>query len=100
MHLKRKAEEFVNAFDTSVATEVEWRELCAVKLAQVVLFNKRRSGKAERLLVSQYLDGIQQGKSHQEEFLLSLSPLEKQLSSVIESRIKGKTWKKGCHFAA
>ncbi|KAL4221113.1 hypothetical protein ACF0H5_019373 [Mactra antiquata] len=90
-HLKVKAEVLTKTLDTSDATEEEWRQLCEVTLAQVVLFNKRRSGEAERLEVKQYKDGIQHGKTNQEEVLQSLSPLEKQLAEVIDRvELRGK----------
>lgn len=90
-HLKSKAEYLTEMFETSEVSELEWREMCEVTLAQVVLFNKKRSGEAERLEVQQYLDGIQRGKNIQEEFLLSLSPLEKKLAEVVDRvEIRGK----------
>lgn len=89
--LKNKADVLCEKFKTSEATETEWRELCEVTLSQVVLFNKKRSGESERLEVKQYLNGIEHGKNIQEEFLLSLSPLEKKLAEVIDRvELRGK----------
>lgn len=91
LHLKQKAEELAIVFENSKSTHVEWRELCEVTLAQLVLFNKKRAGEAERLEVKQYLDGIDHGKNMQEEVVLSLSPLERKLAEVIDRvEIRGK----------
>lgn len=72
-------------------TQVRWRELCEITLAQTVLFNKRRAGEAERLQVKQYLDGLQHGKTLHSEILESLSPLERKLAEMINRvEIRGK----------
>ncbi|XP_060590855.1 uncharacterized protein LOC132745869 isoform X2 [Ruditapes philippinarum] len=94
-YLKKEAAILLDLFDSDQASDTEWRELCKVTLAETVLFNKRRSGEAERLEVKQYLDGIQHGKNSQEEVLQSLSPLEKKLSEIVDRiEIRGKRGRK------
>ena len=87
-YLKKRAKEITVLPEIS---QIEWRDLCEVTLAQIVLFNKRRAGEAERLEVRQYLDGLQNSKTMQTEILESLSPLERKLAEVIDRvEIRGK----------
>ncbi|KAL4234518.1 hypothetical protein ACF0H5_006161 [Mactra antiquata] len=75
----------------SELTHVQWRDLSEITLAQTVLFNKRRAGEAERLQVQQYLDGIDHGKTTNQEVFESLSPLERKLAEVINRvEVRGK----------
>ena len=52
-HLDEKARECVEALACTPTSSL-WSKLCQVTLTQVVLFNRRRGGEAERVLLSVY----------------------------------------------
>jgi len=54
-HLDEKARECVEALACTPTSSL-WSKLCQVTLTQVVLFNRRRGGEAERVLLSVYND--------------------------------------------
>jgi hypothetical protein len=51
----------------SELTHVQWMDLSEITLAQTVLLNKLRAGEAERLQVQQYLNGVDHGKTTNQE---------------------------------
>ncbi|KAK7103358.1 hypothetical protein V1264_018274 [Littorina saxatilis] len=61
----------------------DWHELCKVTLVQIVLFNRRRNGKAERIKVCHFTEGLKHGKQTQEDLLGGLSEFEKNLVTVL-----------------
>ncbi|KAH3877487.1 hypothetical protein DPMN_001355 [Dreissena polymorpha] len=88
--LKEKANAIMESGRAEI-TPNEYRELSEVTLAQLVLFNKRRAGEAERLEVKQFIEGVEHGKTVPEEVLESLSPLERKIVDVIDRvEIRGK----------
>jgi len=69
----------------------EWRNLSEVTLAQIVLFNRRRGGEAERALVAQFLEGTGKSSAVQEEIASGLSEVERHLVKILERfEIRGK----------
>ncbi|KAH3780340.1 hypothetical protein DPMN_158153 [Dreissena polymorpha] len=100
MALSLLLNEKANAIMESGRAEItpsEYRELSEITLAQLVLFNKRRAGEAERLEVKQFIEGVEHGKTVHEEVLESLSPLERKLVDVID-RVEIR-WKRGRRVA-
>ena len=53
-----------------------WRNLSELTLAQVVLFNRRRGGEAQRIEIAGYTQGLAHGKTTQSEVLESLDKFE------------------------
>ncbi|WAR31628.1 hypothetical protein MAR_034170, partial [Mya arenaria] len=89
-YLKAQADTLQKSL-TEFADKDHWRELANVTLAQIVLFNRRRGGEAERLEVSQYLKGTQQSVKMQAEVASCLSPFERQLAENMKRiEIRGK----------
>jgi hypothetical protein len=54
-YLEEKRTKLVTTHVTSVISKSEWHELAQVALAQVIVFNRRRSGEAQRLQFSKYV---------------------------------------------
>ena len=52
-YLSAKAEVCMNSLSLEPSVSC-WNELCQITLAQVVVFNRRRGGEAQRMLVSEY----------------------------------------------
>jgi hypothetical protein len=72
-------------------SEPIWRDLSEVTLAQIVLFNRRRGGEAERIEVQQVEQGLLSGKNLQDEIMAELSPFEQRLAKSLERiEIRGK----------
>ena len=67
-----------------------WRDLSEVTLAQIVLFNRRRGGEAQRIEVEQVQQGLS-AKNLQEEIMHGLSRFEQALAKKLERiEIRGK----------
>ncbi|KAK7093957.1 hypothetical protein V1264_007636 [Littorina saxatilis] len=67
-----------------------WKSLNELTLTQIVLFNRRRGGEAERAEMSQYLSGTNQTPV-QEDLLKGLSQFERNLTSTLARfEIRGK----------
>ena len=56
-----------------------WAELCKCTQVRLITFNKRRSGEASRMLVSDYLQRPVWKSGGCEAIKQTLNPLEKQL---------------------
>lgn len=56
-----------------------WGELCQVTASRLIIFNKRRSGEASRLLLEDYENRPNWGDARCQEIYQSLHPLESQL---------------------
>ncbi|XP_033119949.1 uncharacterized protein LOC117119256, partial [Anneissia japonica] len=70
----------------------EWQDLCQLALTRVSLFNKRRSGETERLLLDDYRKGYnKQGDDVPEEVYTSLTEVEKALvRKLLRIEVRGK----------
>lgn len=83
-HLEQKLKDNPRAED--------WSELAQVSLAQVIMFNRRRSGEIERLKVVDY---FKKSKSHNDDVLQSLSKWEQELClKLTRVEIRGKRGRK------
>lgn len=73
-----------------------YAELAQICLAQVILFNRRRSGEAERMTLSAFSEAIKIGSGKPDNVVLStLNAFEKTLChSHIRVEIKGKRGRK------
>ncbi|KAL8589911.1 hypothetical protein ACOMHN_023998 [Nucella lapillus] len=95
---QRASRLYVRLQDESSPPSVEtWEELNKMTLAQIVLFNRRRAGEAERTQLSQFMDGMKTGKANslQEELCEGLSEVEHHLISVLDRfEIRGKRGRK------
>ena len=60
-------------------TYSEWRNLCEITLARIVLMNKRRSSEASKLLISSYQNRPNWKDTANEEILNSLSAIENKM---------------------
>ncbi|ESO91856.1 hypothetical protein LOTGIDRAFT_163215 [Lottia gigantea] len=86
-------EEGKDAFETlkNKPDTSSWRKLAGIVLAQLILFNRRRAGEAERIEISQYLQGLKVGGEVQEDIYSSLSRFEKKLVETLNRvEIRGK----------
>ena len=72
-----------------------WHPLDKVCLANIILFNRRRSGEAARILVKDYQEGKDSRSVAQDDVLLSLSELEKHLvQNFVRIEVDGKRGRK------
>jgi len=69
-HLTSRASECTEQLARS-PSDVSWCELCQVTLTQVVIFNRRRGGEAQRMLLSTYLNSDVQNVNEDLETCLS-----------------------------
>lgn len=58
-----------------------WSQLSEVTLARLIIFNKRRSGEASKMTIQQYMCRPNWREECTQEVLMSLTPLEKEISS-------------------
>ena len=72
-----------------------WHALARATLANIILFNRRRSGEAARILVKDYQEGKDSRSVAQDDVLLSLSELEKHLvQNFVRIEVDGKRGRK------
>lgn len=72
-----------------------WSRLATLALARIILFNKRRSGEAARMKMSDYISRPSWQEQTTEELKLSLSPVEQKLAeSLTLVEIEGKRGRK------
>ena len=94
VHLKSLAEKRCKSL-TECPDPSNWKQLAEVTLAQIILFNRRRGGESERMLVAQLEDSLQLGDQIQDEVAESLSDFEKQLAKTLKRvEIRGKRGRK------
>ncbi|KAK7475438.1 hypothetical protein BaRGS_00033319, partial [Batillaria attramentaria] len=68
-----------------------WHALAKIALANIILFNRRRSGEASRMLVSDYQSAKGNREAPEDDILSALSPLEKQLvNNFTRVEVRGK----------
>ena len=91
-YLLRRAEECIEQLDRAVDSRT-WIDLSRVTLTQVILFNRRRGGEAERIPLSTFVD--RQQLNVNDEILYCLTKVEKALLSVLDRvEIEGKRGRK------
>ncbi|XP_056014596.1 uncharacterized protein LOC125676308 isoform X1 [Ostrea edulis] len=97
----KKLNDFLVQRAHELCSEVEFRkvdlypELAQVCLAQVILFNRRRSGEAERMTVAAYCDALKGSGKPDPVIMSTLNEFEKILcKSHIRVEIKGKRGRK------
>lgn len=72
-----------------------WTKLAILVLARIILFNKRRSGEAARMKMSDYISRPSWKEQNTEEMKLSLTPVEQKLAeNLIIVEIEGKRGRK------
>ncbi|KAJ8956206.1 hypothetical protein NQ317_000501 [Molorchus minor] len=76
-------------------TNIAWTRLATLALARIILFNKRRSGEAAKMKMSNYISRVDWRDQNTIELQESLTPFEKQLAnSLIVVEIEGKRGRK------
>ena len=90
-HLEERAQDLLKQLSESKTDNMSvWRDLSEVTLAQIVLFNRRRGGEAQRIEVEQVQQGLS-AKNLQEEIMHGLSTFEQALAKKLERiEIRGK----------
>ena len=90
-HLEESAQDLLKQLSESKTANMSvWRDLSEVTLAQIVLFNCRRGGEAQRIEVEQVQQGLS-AKNLQEEIMHGLSTFEQALAKKLERiEIRGK----------
>lgn len=72
-----------------------WTKLATLVLARIILFNKRRSGEAARMKMSDYISRPSWKEQNTEEMKLSLTPVEQKLAEhLVIVEIEGKRGRK------
>lgn len=90
-HLKGHMETYEENLKKDPSSTKDWLELCQSTLASVSLFNKRRSGETERLLLDDFKKGCDQETDVPQEVFQSLSELEKALLMKLQRiEVRGK----------
>lgn len=93
VYLKKERLECLNALKSHPDVKT-WHALAKACLANIILFNRRRSGEASRILIKDYKEGISRTVS-QDDVMLSLSDLEKHLvNNFTRIEVDGKRGKK------
>lgn len=91
-NIKEKSDLNFQKLSTDESDRVAWYELCRLTLVMVILFNRRRSGEASRILLSHYLD--RSSSPIQEDVSNALSEFEKALcKKLVRFEVEGKTGK-------
>lgn len=72
-------------------SHVTWTKLATLVLARIILFNKRRTGEAARMKMSDYISRPSWKEQNTEEMKLSLTPVEQKLAeNLVIVEIQGK----------
>ena len=66
-----------------------WHNLAELTLAQVVLFNRRRGGEAQRIEIAGYTQGLAHGKTTQSEVLESLDKFNSTWPRLLKEKRLG-----------
>lgn len=92
-NLKERASFLTEQIKDNIAL---YPELAIICLAQVILFNRRRSGEAERIRIDQYKETLRRGSGEPDPVVMStLNEFEKNLcKSHLRVEIKGKRGRK------
>lgn len=75
--------------------KIDWKRLCSLTLAKIILFNKRRSGEASRMKIKDFISKPDLKHAGLQDFKNSLTELERKISErlcVVE--VMGKRGKK------
>ncbi len=78
-YLDKEGKERMRILQTEPSAEA-WRDLAEVVLGKVVVFNKRRGGEVQNLLLTQYVNRKKAQTTMNQEVYESLTPLEKKLT--------------------
>lgn len=93
-YLQQEAKVYTRHIDAKKDVENSYSNLVEITLAQVILFNRKRSGEAQRMTLKDFKDGVQ-NNNPDEDVKNSLSKFEQELcSSHTRIEIKGKRGRK------
>ena len=93
-HLNDERRACLRALCRNPSTE-RWHALASVSLANVIMFNRRRSGEASRMLVSDFSNAANIDTVPADDVLEALSALEKKLlANFVRVEVRGKRGKK------
>ena len=93
LYLREQRQSCLNAVKSNPNVDT-WHALAKVCLANIILFNRRRSGEAARILVKDYREGNTRSVA-EDDVLLSLSKLEKHLvQNFVRIEVDGKRGRK------
>ena len=94
LYLKEQRQSCLKALQSNPNVDT-WHALAKASLANIILFNRRRSGEAARIFVKDYQDGKGTRSLAEDDVLLSLSELEKHLvQNFVRIEVDGKRGRK------